>query len=91
MWVSPHSIDESLLIIYTNAEVASDLQCYKVTDIGEEEFLMTGRSVLQFNEEEHKAIYKHLQNLPKHREFLSQFRIFSRQADEEMDRHIKVS
>jgi hypothetical protein len=51
---------------------------------------MTGGSVLQFNEEEHKAIYKHLQDLPKHREFLSRFRIFYRQADaREIDRHIK--
>jgi hypothetical protein len=46
--------------------------------------------VLQFNEEEHKPIYEHLQELPKPREFLSRFRIFYRQADEkEMDWHIK--
>jgi nucleoside-triphosphatase THEP1 len=51
---------------------------------------MTGGSVLQFNAEEHKAIYEHLQELPKQREFLSRFRIFYRQADEkEMDCHIK--
>jgi hypothetical protein len=31
---------------------------------------MTGGSVLLFNEGEHKAIYKHLQDLPKHHEFL---------------------
>jgi hypothetical protein len=84
------SIDESLFIIYTSADVASDLQSNKVTDIGEEKFMMTGGSVLQFNEEEHKAIYQHLQDLPKHREFLSRFRIFYSQADEkEMHRHIK--
>ena len=82
--------DESLFIIYTNTDVSRDLKSDKVTDIGEAEFLMTGGSVLQFNEEEHKAIYEHLQELPKHREFLSRFRIFYRQADEkEMDWHIK--
>jgi hypothetical protein len=84
------SIDESLFIIYTNADVAEGLKSKKVTDISEEKFLMTGGTVLQFNEEEHKAIYKHLQELPKHREFLSRFRIFYSQADEkEMDCHIK--
>jgi hypothetical protein len=92
------SIDDSLYILYTNADVASDLKSNKVTDIGEEEFLMAGGSVLQFNEVEHKAIYEHLQKLPKHREFLSRFRIFYSQAEEkemdrheekEMDRHIK--
>jgi adenylate kinase len=51
---------------------------------------MTGGSVLQFNAEEHKAIYEHLQELPKQREFLSRFRIFYSQADEkQMDCHIK--
>jgi hypothetical protein len=84
------SIDESLFILYTNADVEGDLKSNKVTDIGEEELLMTGSSVLQFNEEEHKSIYQHLQELPKHREFLSRFRIFYRQANEkEMDRPIK--
>jgi len=83
-------IDESLFIIYTNTDVAPYLKSKKVTDIGEEEFLKTGGSVLQFNEEEHKAIYEHLQELPKHREFLSRLRIFYSQADEkEMDYHIK--
>ena len=83
-------IDESLFIIYTNTDVARDLKPNKVTDVGEEEFLMTGGSVLHFNEEEHKAIYQHLQNLPKHREFLSRLRILYSQAnDEEMDWHIK--
>jgi hypothetical protein len=38
--------------------------------------------VLQFNEEEHKAIYDPLQDLPKHSVFLSRFRIFCSQADE---------
>jgi len=33
--------------------------------------------VLQFNEEENKAIYEHLQELPKHREFLSGLRTFT--------------
>ena len=84
------SIDESLFIVYTNANVVSHLQSNKVTDISEAEFVMTGGSVLQFNEEEHKDIYEHLKELPKHREFLSRFRIFYRQADEmEMDRHIE--
>ena len=84
------SIDESMFILYTNANVSSYLQSNKVTDIGEAEFVMTGGSVLQFNEEEHKDIYEHLKELPKHREFLSRFRIFYRQADErEMDRHIE--
>jgi hypothetical protein len=45
---------------------------------------------LQFNEDKHKAIYEHLQELPKHREFLSRLGIFYNQADEkEMDCHIK--
>ena len=84
------NIDESLFIIYTNADVARDLKSNKVTDIGEAEFLMTGGTVLQFNKEEHKAIYQHLQKLPKHCEFLSRFRIFYSQADEKgMDWHIK--
>jgi len=48
------SIDESLFILYTDADVPHDLISHKVTDIGEEEFIMTGGSVLQFNEEEHK-------------------------------------
>jgi hypothetical protein len=81
---------ESLFILYTNTDVARDLKSNTVTDIGEAEFLMTGGSVLQFNEQEHQAIYQHLQKLPKHREFLRRFRIFYKQADEkEMDRHIK--
>jgi len=71
-------IDESLFIIYTNAEVRQKLKSNKVLEVGEAEFLMTGGSVLQFNEEEHKAIYDHLQELPKHREFLSRHRIFYR-------------
>jgi hypothetical protein len=84
------TIDESLFIIYTNTDVARDLKSNKFSDIGEEKFLMTSASVLQFNEEEHKAIYQHLQELPKHREFLSRLRIFYSQADEkEMDCHIK--
>jgi hypothetical protein len=46
--------------------------------------------VLLFNEREHKAIYKNLQKLPKHREFLRIFRVFYNQANErEMDRYIK--
>jgi hypothetical protein len=83
-------IDESLFIIYTNADVGQELKCNKGIDVSEEEFLMTGGSVLQFDEEEHKAIYEHLQELPKHREFLSRFRIYYCQADEkEMGCHIK--
>ena len=83
-------IDESLFIIYTNADVERELKSNKVLEVGEEEFLMTGGSVLQFNEEEHKAIYEHLQKLPKHCEFLSRFRIIYSQADEwKMDSHIK--
>ena len=83
-------IDESLFIIYTNTDIPHDLTSHKVTDIGEEGFLLTVGSVLQLNAEEHKAIYEHLQDLPKHREFLSRLRIFYNQADEkEMDCHIK--
>ena len=83
------SIDESLFITYTNTGV-QELKANKSIDCGEEEFLMTGGTVLQFNEEEHKAIYQHLQDLPKHREFLSRFRIFYSQADEkEMDTYVK--
>jgi hypothetical protein len=82
--------DESLFIIYTNTDISPELKSNKVTDIGEAEFLMTGGSVLQFNEKEHQAIYQHLQDQPKHREFLSRFRIFYSQAsEEEMDGHIK--
>jgi hypothetical protein len=83
------SIDESLFIIYSNADVGPEL-CSKIVNEQCEEFLMTGGTVLQFNEEEHKAIYEHLQDLPKHREFLRRFRIFYSQADEkEMDYYIK--
>jgi hypothetical protein len=83
------SIDESLFIIYSNADVGQEL-CSKKVNEHCEEFLMTGGTVLQFNEEEHKAIYQHLQDLPKHREFLSRFRIFYSQAGEkEMDYYIK--
>jgi hypothetical protein len=85
------NIDDSLFILYTNADVEKKLKSNKVPYIGEEKFLMTGGSVLQFNEEEHKAIYEHLQDLPEHREFLSRFRIFYSQANEkEMDCHIKT-
>jgi hypothetical protein len=84
------SVEDSLFILYTNAEVATQLQSNKVTEIGEENFLMTSGTVLQFNEEEHKAIYQHLQDLPKHRVFLSRFRIFYSQADEkELESYIK--
>ena len=83
-------IDESLFIIYTNADVGRDIKFSKFVEFCETEFLMTGGSVLKFNEEEHKAIYEHLQELPKHREFLSRFLICYSQADEkEMDWHIK--
>jgi hypothetical protein len=59
-------IDESLFILYTNSDVVQDLKSQTVKECGKEEFMMTGGSVLQFNKEEHKAIYEHL---PKHREF----------------------
>ena len=76
--------------MYRNSDFKPDLESKKFTDLGEEEFITTGGSVLQFNKEEHKDIYQHLQDLPKHREFLSRFRIFYSQADEkEMDCHIK--
>ena len=84
------SIDESLFIIYTTADVEQRLKSYNLIDFSQAEFLMTGGSVLQFNEEEHPAIYEKLQNLPKHREFLSRLRICYSQAGEMgMDRHIK--
>jgi len=60
-------IEESLFIIYTNTDVVQELKSKEVIECGEEEFLMTGGSVLQFNEQEHKAIYQHLQDLPKYR------------------------
>ena len=83
-------IDESLFIIYTNADIGQELKSNEVLEGSEEELLKTGGFVLQFNEEDHKAIYEHLQELPKHREFLSRFRIFYSQADEKgMDWHIK--
>jgi hypothetical protein len=51
---------------------------------------MTGGSVLQVNEEEHRTIYGYLKDLPKRREFLRRFKIFYSQAEEkQMDRHIK--
>ena len=84
------SIDESLFIIYTNTDVEQGLKSYNVIDFSQAQFLMTGGSVLQFNEEEHPGIYEHLQDLPKHREFLSRLRICYSQAGEMgMDRHIK--
>jgi len=84
------SIDESLLILYTNVDVARDLKSNKVTDIGEEKFLLAGGSVLQFNKQEHRVIYYHLKDLTKHGEFLSRFRIFYSQAEEKgMDWHIR--
>jgi len=70
--------------------VGKPLQTNKVTDVGEAKFLMTDGTVLQFNEEDHPDIYRHLKELPKHREFLRRFRIFYSQADEkEIDWHIK--
>jgi hypothetical protein len=84
------SVDDSLFVLYTNANIASDLQSNNATDIGEENFLMTCGSVLQFDEKKHKTIYGCLQNRPKHREFFSRFRIFYNQADEDkMKSHIK--
>jgi len=59
-------IDESLFIIYTNADIGQELKSNKVLKVSKEEFLMTGGSVLHFNEEEHKAIYEHLEELPKY-------------------------
>ena len=67
--------DERLFIIYTNTDMEQKLKSYNVIDFSQEELFMTGGSVLQFDEEEHKAIYEHLQDLPKHREFLSRLRI----------------
>ena len=82
--------EESLFILYTNADVEQKLKSYNATDFRQDEFLKTGGSVLQFDEEKHPAIYLHLRYLPRHREFLSQFRIYYSQADErEMDSHIK--
>jgi len=84
------SIDESLFIVYTNADVEETLKSNNITDIGEEKFLMTEGSVLKFNEQDHPAIYEHLQGLPKHREFLRRFRIiYSQPNEEEIDGHIK--
>jgi hypothetical protein len=74
------SIDDSLFIIYSNADVGSELSSVKVHEDCEE-FLMTDGHVLQFNEQEHKDIYNHLQDLPKHRGFLGRFRIFYSQAE----------
>ena len=83
-------IDESLFIIYTTVDVPQGLKSYNVIDFSEEEFLMTGGRVLQFNEREHKDIYQHLRKLPKYREFLSRFRIcYSQAKEEEMECHIK--
>jgi hypothetical protein len=76
--------------LYTNAGVTPEPQSNKVTNIGEENFLMTVGSVLQFNEEEHKTIYGYLQDLPKLSEFLRRFRIFYNQADEKQkESHVK--
>jgi len=73
---------ESLFIIYTNADIESSLNSDEVTGIVEEEFLMTRRFVLQFNEGKHEAIYQYLQEMPEHREFLSRLRIVYSQAKE---------
>jgi hypothetical protein len=84
------STDETLFVIYTSAPGEQKLKSNKFAEISQAEFLMTGGSVLQFNEEDHKAIYKHLQQWPKHCEFLSRFRMFYSQAnEEEMDWDIK--
>jgi hypothetical protein len=84
------NIDDCLFILYTNAGVTPELIPNKVTNTGEKKLLMTGGSVLQFNEEEHRTIYGYLQDLPKLREFLRRFKIFYSQADEkQMNRHIK--
>ena len=40
------SIDESLFILYTNADMGENLKSNRVANIGEEEFLLTGGSVL---------------------------------------------
>jgi len=83
-------IDERMFILYSNADIGHGVKSNKDMDVGEADFLLTGGPVLQFSKKKHKAIYEHLQNLPKYREFLRQFRIFYNQADEEMmDSHIK--
>ena len=83
-------IDGRMFILYSNADIGHDVKSNKNIDVGEADFLLTGGSVLQFSKKKHKAIYEHLQNLPKYREFLRRFRIFYNQADEErMDSHIK--
>jgi len=51
------SIDETLFILYTKADVGKNQQSNKFTDIGEGILLMKCCSVLQCNEEKHKAIY----------------------------------
>jgi hypothetical protein len=83
------SINDSLFVIYTNADL-TDLQSNKHTDTDEESLLMTGGSVLQFNEQEHDAIYRQLKHFDKHSQFFCRFRIMYNQTDEEnMERHIK--
>lgn len=65
------------------------LKSNKDIEIGQENFLVTRSSVLQFSEEEHKDIYERLQELPQHREFLSLFGIIYRQGyGKEKDHYI---
>jgi hydrogenase maturation factor len=44
------------------------LKSNKDIEVGQENILMTGSSVLQFSEEEHKDIYECLQELTQHRD-----------------------
>jgi hypothetical protein len=82
------SIDDSQFIIFTNADVVQEQK----SDFSQARFLMTGGPVLHFNEEEHPAIYQHLQDLPKLHEFLRRFIICYSQPDEKkMDWFIKCA
>jgi hypothetical protein len=84
------SFDDSLFVIYTNADIEPTLQSIRENDIGEEKLLLTGGYLLQFNEREHQVIYNHLKDLPKFRDFLRKFRIFYSQVNEKsIDFHIK--
>jgi hypothetical protein len=83
------NVDDCLFIIYTNADVERRLKFENSTESGQEDFLNTGGTVLKFSEETHKAIYQHMKEKPRYREFLSKYRIMYLQANEKrIDQYI---
>ena len=52
-------IDESLFIIYTNADVKEGLKSDKSTELDQEQFLNTGGCVLKFSQETRRHLRAH--------------------------------